>query len=533
MLFSGGDISSHEIFKHILSIGYEFETHDLAKLSLQDDNVLVNSDTLVGDLKVKSVQIDDNYYEIIEKNKFIEYFDNPIEEQGKTNDNYNVKMNFSTDITNNTDFQNNLKKVCKPIDKSKNDLYTFKTLKNNNEYKIHFSEGLLNNNLCYQFSGVEYIITYYYPKKSSNIILNTFFNACSLILNHLKSLENIPGKLLVNGKEEFGDLKKRYLFHKPNTNLFYLQINDDEKKTKQLNHIENISIIPQMTFRTNAIYLVSVIKEILHNSKGYEYHYEDVVKIEKCVEEFFDEYNKTAHFKFPLRNNDVKMAMNYLFLIFYKIYMYINYWLRDKSQGDYFKDFLIFASRHDNLILYENMKKILNKYIKAIEEDVYFTIIKLINKPEILKKIYFRKKNQPALLKKISDTKSKKFGNPEISFESYFQYFEVYKEDWFMSSGLDQYTTRFPLQSDGSVLIENRGFFQELHEYCKKETGTNLNRYPLIHLFNKVSQKLMKQKKVDDLNKYMWNPKTKKYIKKCKEGNVRNNKTYKCISIKS
>lgn len=42
----------HNVFQHILSIGYEFETHDLSKVSLVDDRFIV-SDTTNPGLKAK------------------------------------------------------------------------------------------------------------------------------------------------------------------------------------------------------------------------------------------------------------------------------------------------------------------------------------------------------------------------------------------------------------------------------------------------------------------------------------------------
>lgn len=46
----------HNVFKHILSIGYEFETHDLSKVSLVDDQFIV-SDTTNPGLKANYFQV--------------------------------------------------------------------------------------------------------------------------------------------------------------------------------------------------------------------------------------------------------------------------------------------------------------------------------------------------------------------------------------------------------------------------------------------------------------------------------------------
>ena len=40
----GGNLEANEIYKNIKSIGFEFETHDLSKLLLFDDDTLINTD---------------------------------------------------------------------------------------------------------------------------------------------------------------------------------------------------------------------------------------------------------------------------------------------------------------------------------------------------------------------------------------------------------------------------------------------------------------------------------------------------------
>jgi hypothetical protein len=69
----GGTLLANEIFKKILSIGYEFETGGLIKFSLKKDNkTLINSDLSLRFLKERTdkkiiKQIDNNYLEVDEK----------------------------------------------------------------------------------------------------------------------------------------------------------------------------------------------------------------------------------------------------------------------------------------------------------------------------------------------------------------------------------------------------------------------------------------------------------------------------------
>ena len=100
----GGDIRSNNIFSKILSIGYEFESHDLAKMSLTDNNVLVNSMLLprsINELMKNhlATKLDNNRYLINDsKIEYIEYYDEPNLSSGKMDDGkYNVEMNITND----------------------------------------------------------------------------------------------------------------------------------------------------------------------------------------------------------------------------------------------------------------------------------------------------------------------------------------------------------------------------------------------------------------------------------------------------
>ena len=76
----GGDITSNNIFKKILSIGYELETSLLAKLSMIENSedgepILFNTDSLTKDYEIIK-RIQNNDY----TNEEYEYYANRIEE---------------------------------------------------------------------------------------------------------------------------------------------------------------------------------------------------------------------------------------------------------------------------------------------------------------------------------------------------------------------------------------------------------------------------------------------------------------------
>jgi hypothetical protein len=541
MLFTGGTIDSNNIYKHIKSIGYEFETHDLSKLINVDDNILINSDIVPQTLNNMiedddAIKLDDNYYKIIESNRtYNELIDMPITTQGKLNSKYNVMMNIATDIGK-TDFFDTLIPICHKLKKSKNDLYTFKTIKTTDkkskEYKIYFSEQLQKTS-CGTFAGVEYIITYYNPEKSNNIILDTFTNACYHIYNHLQELIPIPGVLMINAntkhKTKIGK-PNRLLFHHNNSNLYYLQTN----KFKSINEIE---IIPQMTFRVDTKFAIQVMKEIVYNkthntkaTKDLSIDYKNIQHVENCVDELLNAYSDKI---IKIKHNQIIKV--YLFMIFYKIYMYIKYWIsydkKFKSKKTtvkyYFKDFLTFASRHSNLNYYNGIKQIImNKSKKLSKSDAFFIIIDLIFKPDILKK--YLNISIKSIKSNDFDNKSPNYGNPNKEFLSYFYKLDSGK-DWFVTTDIDTYSTEFDLPTDNTILIEDRGFYVELQVFTRDETGVLLNKHPYIKNFVNIGKQLIVDNRVKDLNNKIWNPKTKRYnkIKKTSKNLTKKNKHIK------
>lgn len=257
-MFFGGSLISDKTFKKILSIGYEFETHDLAKLSLHSNKKsLINSDLVLRSLKNKidrnSVKvIDDNYLSVripIEKEgkiltenneseeseseetngddnegeeneemdederEFMEAFNYEIQLEKHENDSYleyfnenrkhdnkeTIKFQITNDITDG-EFDSMIKEYCRDLTIPKNEMYIFKT-KGGKVFDFKFSDKLTNN--CKTFTGVEYVITYYNPKKDNpNIIIDTFIDACSRIIDHLGDLKKTTGALMIADNEK-------------------------------------------------------------------------------------------------------------------------------------------------------------------------------------------------------------------------------------------------------------------------------------------------------------------------------------------
>jgi hypothetical protein len=568
-MFYGGDLGKHESFKNILSIGYEFETHDLAKLSLNDDNNLINSSiifmTLKNKLKIKEAKkIDKNSYEIDDNGKkYIEYYDEQLE-----GDTENV-MNITNDIGG-SNFDKMLYRKCKKTD-DKNNIYSFET-NEGKKYKITFDSQ--NMDKCFIFTGPEFVITFYKIQKSKNIILETFLNACYRIFTHLSKLDKITGNLLIKDKDnkdvQIGNLKDRILYHKPDSNLYYLQTHDSAIFSKEYS-IGMISIMPQMTFRANITHVIQIIKDILYND-NFEYakqnkkmimrEYDIVNDIDKCINELIEDYNKKAplsKWKLNPSNKIVKEIIGYLFMIFYKIYMYVESYFNsdlENTSENYFKNYLSFASRHMNYIFYKKIKGLLYEYFgnnwdhdddnintEDINDDLIYIIISLIYKPEIIQKYMYHGRKKKILKVKLN-VDDENYGNPAYSFISYFNHFEIPGEsknedntdeqqrEWFINSEIDVSSTNFGLPEDGSIIIENRLFFYELSTYMRDEVNLNAPNYFTLNNLKNIYYKLIeKNKKVVDLSKKELNPKTERFVNKCEKGKIRDDE-FHCI-IKS
>ena len=485
-------------------------------------------------------KIDDNTYEIIDEDSGLYYTEYYDEYDGVAND--YVYMNVTNDIGKGN-FYTLLRKHCEPYSDdesiSKNDMYVFKS-KYGDAYNVKF-DSLLLSQYCAMFSGVEYVITYLKIRRSKNIILETFLNACYRIFTHLRGVEKIPGQLFIKDNEsgeetQIGHLENRLLYHKPKTNLYYLQTHDTEYHHKDFS-IGMAQFIPQMTFRADSRHVLSIIKDILHNTdlktnrrtkKMIEYEYNAVIDIEKCTEELFDSYNKNTKNKRIPKYLKTRI-FGYLFMIFYKMYMYLQlYVTTDMSESEnYFKRYLSFYARHDNFMFYRKIKEIM---LPVFADKTVSTILELINQPEILAKYIYNKRRLRKALNTTLTLEDADYGNPDVSFLSYFKHFEHFppnedkesNEDWFMRADIDVYSTHFDMPNDGSIIIENRLFLKELISYASDNLGLYASDSFSLNNLKNIYRKLITTDKVEDLSKKELNPKTMRVVNKCKQGQYRN-----------
>ena len=544
----GGDIHRRKVFDNILSIGYELETSSLSKLTLisekteKGESILLNTDTARKDLE-KFKEVNENNNEEEEDDDFILRQEEMIETDAYDK-NGRVDKNVSFLITNDiveSPFVRFLNKNCEQIEEEniietdntnqdkiefKNNLYSFLDEKKK-KYQFQFIYHD-EKTPCSVFSDVEWIFTYYKPKISGNIILDTFTNAIYNLLQHIFDLKPIYGKFMINicnKKKEGGDssiiskkkensIKKcdiivnkpetRILYHKPNTNLYYLQTHFYEKKSGEPFSMKDVCITPQMTFSANIANIIPIMKQMINDSiksiptanEILERQFQLLNNIEYVINLLFTEYNekeKESGFIFisSSKKEEYKSIKSYLFLIFYKLYLFYDVF-NNNTKIKYFKDSLFFNSRHSNYILYEALKKSIHQYFKEkwntkyseieIKEQIIQIIQRLCVQTTILEQHFItdstkRRKNVFNLNNKL-DKNSSSYGNPGKSLISYFEFFEnpidndtnidnednIVYYDYLEYKRIDAYSAKMDLNSD-IVLIEYRGFARSLSSY--------------------------------------------------------------------
>lgn len=291
------------------------------------------------------------------------------------------------------------------------------------------------------------------------------------------------------------------------------------------------------------------------NKKAIMLEYNTVSKIAECVSQLLREYNITnKKFRIPLKKKLGKSIANYLFLILYKIHIFVDEYSKTGMMSkpeNYFKNYLTFSSRHTNDILYNRIKELLTEYFEPVfgniseekrNEKVVEIILKIVYQPNILKKyMYLTKVKVKALMNR--KPKDSDYGNPVVSFISYFDFFEnpIISEDieiehiaydWLEYAKIDGLnSTQYHLKGD-DVIIENRLFAIELSTLMKKYEMSTSEQFVTIDRIRKFYDLMVYQKKIvkEQHNKIL-KPTTNRMVNKCQVGYTRNQK-FKCTKTK-
>jgi hypothetical protein len=511
-----GDINRYSIFRHIKSIGFEIETTDLIKFTLEKykkREILVNSALTNIDLE----------YGYFDENEYTDIIDTPELKFKITNDSAEDSQ-FNEELTeifdSHRDDDDDCNKVIFKLNIPKNE-YLKQT-----KYDIKIREPDLELHNCSSFTDVEWIITYYKPEISKNVILNTFYNSMVLLKEHLSKLKTIHNSNLYYLNEEnkyvvFENAKIKQVYILPGTSLVYYNNSIYDVKNYDIN--ESLKIVVQMTFSCDILYVFRIMKKLLsieYTSKQLEIVKKYLEKSDKNIEnineliqqtmanesfdldavdnaleivkKLFKSYNsdkENSEYLFVSDNTNTKKLKMYFFLIMYKLYIYLNSYLQNKEDNNesLFKKSLSFAVRHNNYFLYLEIKKLIRhifasefkdkdeKFINDKIIEIINNIVKPIGKEKDLFNLIYkfkyakdRKKELYALLKSNPAETETHYGNPLYSISSYFVHFENpvieegedegdEKRDWLVSNGVDEKSTKFELHDD-TIIIEFRDF---------------------------------------------------------------------------
>jgi hypothetical protein len=229
----------------------------------------------------------------------------------------------------------------------------------------------------------------------------------------------------------------------------------------------------------------------------------------------------------------------YLVLILYKVYIYVNVYvdMHDADNNeDYFKNYLIFMSRENNGSLYRKLKAVVKTSMKMSDKVAAKYILDLVNQPDIIGKyIYVKPENHAAAARASPPTRARTFGDPMVSFVSYFNFFEKRGEinDWLVYDEIDVFTGSGGAGfKDDTLLIENRWFFDEMRTYLNLEQDIHVEKYMELGDLQRIYTQLVTNKKVvkdiDAKVSVKSATKSKRRQKRCPAGSRRNKKTGAC-----
>lgn len=486
----GGDIQANDVFKNINSIGFEIESNEIVKFTIINENekyILINSSLVNADIELGFTT-----------DEFI-YIVNEPEETFK----------ITNDVSNETNkFNKELKKIYKNIpvedeDEDDCDTVVFKlnVPKNRylkqNEYDIQFKdsdfEATSAYKNCMEFSHTEYIATYFNPIKSNDIIKTYLFKTIQILNSHLKNLVMINGYLYIkNSSGEFEAYENllNIIYYLPNTNLLYLN-SSTRISNKNYKITDDLSFVPQMTFSCNIVNIYNIMIN-LHNLDWIKYQ-----KYTKEIRQFYDKYKDNVNFRnmlFSIKNYkdeknkdifdiqksyeitqeivnssilknyikneyDLEIIKSYLFLIIYKIYIYLNVYIENKSLMKYY---LVFAVRHNNYILFNEIKNLIKKALPKSSDNEIIEIISSLLNENILNKLYYTEFIKSKREEEHDFAEDENYGDPYYSIKNYFDFFDEHNEDWFIDSGIDEGSTKFDL-IDNNIIVEFRSFPEYLY----------------------------------------------------------------------
>ena len=512
----GGDIKSNNIFKYIKSIGFELETTGLIKLTITQDEeiqkpILVNSSLTNNDLEFGYEDPNEIIFIIDEK-----------DEKFKITSDTNDDSKFNTNIM--SIYENLSKQTVGSVNEEE---YEYNEDNDEDEeeedncqninveliipkfgkFDIKFKENIDTElTKCGAFTDTEFISTFYKPSQNKDIIKYYLFQTIKRIIDHLKQLKTYNyNKLIISNNitKETSVINIKQAYVLPNTTLVYFNPLKYIGNDYDIN--EDLIFVSQMTFCCNVLYAYRIMIQLLTIVKEDEYKlinigkHEEVEEIQsdmniiqnvmKLTNQIFENYQVRQNeeiYKFPLQNEDYKYFKTYMFLIFYKLYIYLNYYLTSKQL--LFKYNFSFSIRHLNYDLYKEAEKYLRRIFSsnfAGKNEEYITqkirsILSQMLDSNVINDYFYITDEIRNLHEELIKTRDNKnnFGRPEYTIMSYFDYFLTKKRDWLYDNHVDIKSTKFDLENN-DVIVEFRDFpkfiFMELYLTGSQDIKNNLD----------------------------------------------------------
>jgi hypothetical protein len=293
-------------FEHILSIGYEYEAHNLTKLVVKfDGKSYYSANKHLREANEAQVETVDGV-KIYEHKNYSEFLC-----RQKRNIDFCVYTDNAPD-----DIHPPIKQACRKVPMQTKNNYWH--LKKTNSYTASNTDKRLikfRDHDCDYFPDVEWIVTFYKPPKQ-NLVLKTMKKSLKLIIDSLLSYK----KERVN------------LYAKKRVVLKTVLLDDT---LLILNLEDPFSVVPQLTFTCHIQNCVAVISKFaIKGTIGYE-------EIKKSI---------TVVNKLKLN----VAASNYLFLIMYMSLMHFKY--KSAAKKTYYKYFMTFLPRHEFSVLVDKFR---------------------------------------------------------------------------------------------------------------------------------------------------------------------------------
>ena len=475
---------------HILSIGFEFETKKLFKLTSDktvfyinnDANTSASNNEIIYDNDVTSIVSESSWRD---KNSSYKEIFGELENDGDE-PNRDVVMTTTSDISKQNKWERTVNKIC-----SKSGGLILELNQKTILIKLAVSEQ--PDPPCpHAFPSVEWKILYSNPPRGSNVILQCFTDACARIYRHLQEFTMEKGRLTNHAQKKFA--KVIVFTHTNETYPKYITkgIGADVWKMNKFD-IGDIKLRPQLTFCVKVEHLCAVVKQL------HEQYYKVV---EKLVSHLLR--------KHASKMNELlkEQLRGYLCMFFDMITKYV----QNEEIRIYLKDRTSFMPRHDNAKIYLAMS-VINPNILDILFD-----------HEVGKVIY---KGRAAF------TRESLNADPKISYRQYIKRIrmnrgdflrysrasisEAYPDDILPHPTYDDYSTQMELKG-GKVLVEWRGFFLRIENLAKPldvpASKLSLNDY--LQLPERLKETVTRVPP-----RMRWNRETQRYVNMCPAGTRR------------